>query len=43
MGQHGEGGGGLTEMKTADETAAIMIDALLRDLDIKKVKTFGYR
>ena len=36
MGQHGEGGGGLTEMKTADETAAIMIDALLRDLDIKK-------
>ena len=25
MGQHGEGGGGLTEMKTADETAAIMI------------------
>ena len=31
MGQHGEGGGGLTEMKTADETAAIMIDALLRD------------
>lgn len=36
MGQHGEGGGGLTEMKTADETAVIMIDALLKDLEIKK-------
>ena len=35
MGQHGEGGGGRQIMKTADETAVIMVDALLRDLDIK--------
>ena len=28
MGQHGEGGGGLTEMKTADETAAIMLEPI---------------
>lgn len=35
MGQHGEGGGGRMPLKTADETAQIMIDALLKDLDIK--------
>lgn len=35
MGQHGEGGGGRSEMKTADETAQIMMDALLKDLDVK--------
>ena len=35
MGQHGEGGGGRQKMKTADETAEIMINALLKDLSIK--------
>lgn len=35
MGQHGEGGGGRQEMKSADETADIMINALLKDLSIK--------
>jgi dihydroxyacetone kinase-like protein len=35
MGQHGEGGGGRTKMKSADETAEIMMDALLKDLNIK--------
>ncbi|MDR1044327.1 MAG: dihydroxyacetone kinase subunit DhaK [Candidatus Adiutrix sp.] len=35
MGQHGEGGGGRQKMKSADETAEIMINALLKDLDIK--------
>lgn len=35
MGQHGEGGGGRMPLKTADETAQIMLDALLKDLDIK--------
>jgi dihydroxyacetone kinase-like protein len=35
MGQHGEGGGGRTTLKTADETAVIMMDELLKDLDIK--------
>ena len=35
MGQHGEGGGGRQTMKTADETAKIMVDALLTDLSIK--------
>ncbi len=35
MGQHGEGGGGRQPLKTADETAAIMLDALLEDLDIR--------
>lgn len=35
MGQHGEGGGGRQTMKTADETAIIMIKALLNDLSIK--------
>lgn len=34
MGQHGEGGGGIQKMATADETAVIMIDALLKDLNI---------
>ena len=35
MGQHGEGGGGRQPMKSADETAKIMIYALLKDLSIK--------
>lgn len=34
MGQHGEGGGGRQPMKSADETAKIMIDALLKDIGI---------
>lgn len=34
MGQHGEGGGGRMPLKTADETAEIMIEALLKDLNI---------
>lgn len=36
MGQHGEGGGGRQPMKTADETAVIMINALLKDLAIQE-------
>ncbi|MCD8350732.1 MAG: dihydroxyacetone kinase subunit DhaK [Planctomycetaceae bacterium] len=36
MGQHGEGGGGRMPMKSADETAEIMVDALLKDLSIKQ-------
>lgn len=35
MGQHGEEGGGRQPMKTADETAAIMVNALLADLGIQ--------
>jgi dihydroxyacetone kinase-like protein len=35
MGQHGEGGGGRQPMKTADETADIMVQALLDDLSIE--------
>ena len=35
MGQHGEGGGGRQPLKSADETAKIMVNALLKDLDIK--------
>nr|UWI51614.1 dihydroxyacetone kinase subunit DhaK [Clostridioides difficile] len=35
MGQHGEGGGGRMEMKSADETSEIMTQALIKDLDIK--------
>ena len=35
MGQHGEGGGGRQKMKTADETAQIMLNGLLSDLSIK--------
>ncbi|MEG0177177.1 dihydroxyacetone kinase subunit DhaK [Anaerorhabdus sp.] len=34
MGQHGEGGGGRQKMKTADETIEIMMNALVKDLDI---------
>lgn len=36
MGQHGEGGGGRQPMKPADETAVIMVDALLKDLSIQE-------
>lgn len=35
MGQHGEGGGGRQKLKTADETADIMIQGLLDDLSIR--------
>lgn len=35
MGQHGEGGGGRQTMKSADETAEIMLDYLLKDLNIQ--------
>ena len=35
MGQHGEEGGGRMKLKSADETAVIMLDALLRDLGIR--------
>ncbi|MBF0528797.1 MAG: dihydroxyacetone kinase subunit DhaK [Deltaproteobacteria bacterium] len=34
-GQHGEGGGGKMPMKTADETADIMLNLLVQDLGIK--------
>ena len=34
MGQHGEGGGGRQPMKSADETAEIMVNALLKDIGI---------
>lgn len=36
MGQHGEEGGGRCKIKTADETADVMADALIKDLDIKR-------
>ena len=35
MGQHGEAGGGMQELKTADETAEIMLPLLLEDRGIK--------
>lgn len=35
MGQHGEGGGGRQPMKSADETAEIMVNGLINDLSIK--------
>lgn len=35
MGQHGEGGGGRQKLKTADETAEIMLKGLLSDLSVK--------
>ena len=35
MGQHGEAGGGMQEMKTADETADIMLPLLLADRDVQ--------
>lgn len=34
MGQHGEAGGGTQNLKTADETAAIMADALISDIGL---------
>lgn len=36
MGQHGEGGGGRMPMKSADETAQIMIDCLVKDLSLQQ-------
>ena len=35
MGNHGEGGGGRRKMMSADETAEIMLNVLLKDLSIK--------
>ena len=35
MGQHGEGGGGRMKMKSADETAEIMLNKLLNAIDAK--------
>ena len=35
MGQHGEAGVGRMKLKSADETAAIMLENLLKDLDVK--------
>ena len=35
MGQHGEGGGGRQNMKTTDETAEIMVNALVKDIGIQ--------
>ena len=35
MGQHGEAGGGTQSLKTADETAEIMLTALLEDIQAK--------
>lgn len=35
MGQHGEGGGYRIPMKTADETVKLLMDELIKDLDIK--------
>ena len=35
MGQHGEAGTGRSKLKTADETAAIMLDQLLSDLEVQ--------
>lgn len=36
MGQHGEAGTGRMKLKTADETAEIMLSALLADLEVKE-------
>ncbi len=35
MGQHGEGGGGRQPMKSADETAEIMVGGLINDLSLR--------
>jgi dihydroxyacetone kinase-like protein len=35
MGQHGEAGGGTQKLKTADETAEIMLEPLLNDLKVR--------
>ena len=34
MGQHGEGGGGIMKLATADETAKIMLNKLLDTIDV---------
>ena len=36
MGQHGEGGGGRQPMKSSKETIAIMANALVKDIPLKK-------
>jgi len=36
MGNHGEGGGGRRKLMTADETAEIMMNILLKDLTVKQ-------
>jgi phosphoenolpyruvate---glycerone phosphotransferase subunit DhaK len=38
MGQHGEAGTGKSKLKTADETADIMLEQLLGDLEVKKAE-----
>jgi len=35
MGQHGEGGGGVMKLASADETAKIMLDKLLESMTVK--------
>ncbi len=35
MGQHGEGGGGRMPMKTADNTAKLMLESLIKDVNIQ--------
>jgi dihydroxyacetone kinase-like protein len=39
MGQHGEAGTGRTQLKTADETAEIMLERLLADLNVVEGET----
>jgi dihydroxyacetone kinase-like protein len=36
MGQHGEAGGNLMPIKSADETADLMLQQLIEDLDVKE-------
>jgi dihydroxyacetone kinase-like protein len=36
MGQHGEGGGYKVPIKTSAETVALLMDELLKDLDVQK-------
>ncbi len=36
MGQHGEGGGGRMNVKTADETAEIMLEKLLKAIQARR-------
>ncbi|HPD47638.1 MAG TPA: dihydroxyacetone kinase subunit DhaK [Anaerohalosphaeraceae bacterium] len=36
MGQHGEAGQGEMDLATADKTAEVMLDMLLKDLDVKR-------
>jgi dihydroxyacetone kinase-like protein len=40
MGQHGEAGGGTQQIKSADETAEIMLNALLEDIQAQQGEEF---